>query len=186
MKRSLSKVIRFEVFKRDSFSCQYCGQKPPVVILEIDHIHPISLGGDNSQANLITACFDCNRGKSARLLNQVIDPISSQMEKEKERIKQLKEYNTFLISKRKKIDKAIEDVGIYWFNIFKDEKDKYCFGESRIPSIKKFLETLPVEKIKEAMDIAHLRIDLEDDGSDFHIWKYFCGVCWGMIKGRKR
>lgn len=41
----LSKGIRFEVFKRDNFTCQYCGAKAPDVILEVDHINPVKLGG---------------------------------------------------------------------------------------------------------------------------------------------
>ncbi len=58
-RKSLSKKIRFEVFKKDSFTCQYCGSTPPSTVLEIDHINPVSLGGDNSIDNLITSCFDC-------------------------------------------------------------------------------------------------------------------------------
>lgn len=32
--------LRFEVFKRDNFTCRYCGQAPPTAILEVDHIIP--------------------------------------------------------------------------------------------------------------------------------------------------
>ncbi len=59
----VSKKIRFEVFKRDLFTCQYCGKKAPAVILEIDHIKPVSKDGTNDIENLVSACFDCNRGK---------------------------------------------------------------------------------------------------------------------------
>lgn len=54
---------RFEVFKRDGFICQYCGRRPPEVILEADHIVPKSKGGTDIIENLITACYECNRGK---------------------------------------------------------------------------------------------------------------------------
>lgn len=68
-KRSpISKMRRFEVFKRDGFICQYCGQRPPAVILEIDHIISVREGGKNDEPNLITSCFDCNRGKGATSL----------------------------------------------------------------------------------------------------------------------
>lgn len=67
----IPKSIRFEVFKRDSFRCQYCGKSAddPSVRLEVDHIIPVAKGGDNSIMNLITSCRDCNRGKGARELS---------------------------------------------------------------------------------------------------------------------
>lgn len=60
----LSNRVRYRVFKRDNFTCQYCGRKPPEVILEIDHRVPVSKCGTDDFDNLITACKDCNRGKS--------------------------------------------------------------------------------------------------------------------------
>lgn len=67
MKReNVSKKLRFEVFKRDSFTCQYCGAKAPDVILEVDHIKPVAKEGSSDILNLITACQACNAGKSDR------------------------------------------------------------------------------------------------------------------------
>lgn len=63
-RESIPKKTRFEIFKRDSFSCQYCGQSAPEVLLVIDHIVPVSKGGTSDIFNLITACQDCNSGKS--------------------------------------------------------------------------------------------------------------------------
>jgi hypothetical protein len=68
---SLSKKLRFEIFKRDSFTCQYCGKTPPDVILHVDHIHPVAHGGGDDPMNLITACSDCNLGKGAREITAV-------------------------------------------------------------------------------------------------------------------
>lgn len=64
-RRSLSKRLRFEVFKRDAFKCQYCGAAAPDVLLTIDHVKPVKGGGDDSLLNLITACAACNGGKAA-------------------------------------------------------------------------------------------------------------------------
>lgn len=63
-----SKKLRFEVFKRDCFTCQYCGAQPPNTTLEVDHIHPVAEGGKTAIDNLITACEPCNRGKGKQLL----------------------------------------------------------------------------------------------------------------------
>lgn len=60
---AVPKKTRFEVFKRDGFRCGYCGKTPPAVTLEVDHIEPVANGGEDDLYNLITACFDCNRGK---------------------------------------------------------------------------------------------------------------------------
>lgn len=70
---ALSKTRRFEVFKRDGFTCQYCGRRPDdgTTILEVDHIHPRAEGGTDDELNLITSCADCNRGKRAKLLAEV-------------------------------------------------------------------------------------------------------------------
>ena len=60
---AVGKRLRFEIFKRDSFTCQYCGQFPPHVILEVDHLTPRASGGSDDIENLVTSCFACNRGK---------------------------------------------------------------------------------------------------------------------------
>jgi hypothetical protein len=69
-RKAVSKSKRFQIFHRDGFICQYCGLRPPDVVLELDHIHPVSKGGDNSDVNLITACEACNRGKSDKVLSE--------------------------------------------------------------------------------------------------------------------
>ena len=68
-RRNIPKKTRFEVFKRDSFTCQYCGKTAPDVILELDHLKPVAKGGGNELLNLVTACQECNRGKGARELS---------------------------------------------------------------------------------------------------------------------
>jgi len=68
---AVGKRLRFEVFKRDGFCCQYCGRRPPDVVLELDHIDPRVSGGSDDELNLITSCFDCNRGKADKKLGDV-------------------------------------------------------------------------------------------------------------------
>ena len=61
--KTISISVRFDVFRRDNFTCVYCGRRPPEVKLEIYHNLAKSRGGSNSPENLVTACWDCNRGK---------------------------------------------------------------------------------------------------------------------------
>lgn len=87
----LSNKIRFEVFKRDGFKCQYCGKSAPDVVLNADHISPVAKGGKNDLLNLITSCFECNSGKSDRLLsdNSVVSIQRKQLEELSQRREQL-------------------------------------------------------------------------------------------------
>jgi hypothetical protein len=63
---TVSKRTRFEVLRRDEFTCQYCGLKAPEgTTLTIDHVVPVSLGGSDFPDNLVAACRDCNAGKSS-------------------------------------------------------------------------------------------------------------------------
>lgn len=55
--------LRFEVLKRDRFTCRYCGRRAPDVTLEVDHVTPRAAHGSDELENLVAACFDCNRGK---------------------------------------------------------------------------------------------------------------------------
>lgn len=64
----MTKKLRFQVLQRDNFTCQYCGAHGEGVVLEVDHIVPVSKGGRTELSNLITACFDCNRGKGSDLV----------------------------------------------------------------------------------------------------------------------
>lgn len=57
--------LRFEVLQRDGFTCQYCGQSAPSVVLDVDHRLSVAEGGDDSLGNLVTACRACNVGKEA-------------------------------------------------------------------------------------------------------------------------
>ena len=60
----MSDSLRFQVLKRDNYTCQICGkQAKDGVQLEVDHIIPIAKGGKTVIDNLQTLCKQCNRGK---------------------------------------------------------------------------------------------------------------------------
>ncbi|MFN5538807.1 MAG: homing endonuclease associated repeat-containing protein [Candidatus Melainabacteria bacterium] len=65
--RDPSLRIRYQVLKRDNFSCSICGASPaknPAINLQIDHIKAWSKGGQTELINLQTLCSSCNLGKS--------------------------------------------------------------------------------------------------------------------------
>ena len=57
---------RRNLFKRDRFTCQYCGQQPGSEELTIDHVMPRSRGGLSSWENCVLACVECNTRKADR------------------------------------------------------------------------------------------------------------------------
>lgn len=64
-RKPISKRLRYEILRRDNHTCRYCGGTAPDVTLTVDHVIPVSLGGDNKPENLVAACRDCNAGKAS-------------------------------------------------------------------------------------------------------------------------
>lgn len=65
-RQPLKQGVRHEVLARDGFRCRYCGASAEEAKLHVDHIRPVSRGGDNDPGNLLTACSACNLGKGRR------------------------------------------------------------------------------------------------------------------------
>lgn len=64
--------LREAIKKRDDFTCCICGNsvyKEPNLLLEIDHIIPVSKGGCTVAENLQTLCWKCNRSKSNKIVS---------------------------------------------------------------------------------------------------------------------
>lgn len=187
--KGVSNKTRFNVFKRDGFVCQYCGQTPPTVILQVDHIIPVSKDGTNDLDNLVTSCFQCNSGKGAGDLTSIPQTVLEKLQRQKELTKQLAEYNKFLLEIRKTRLQSAERIGVYWCDLKPgrppSEKGRWMVSDDRLRSIKRFLEYLPEVEIYEAIDIAHTRIEPVGYRGDEKTWKYFCGVCWSKIKQKK-
>jgi 5-methylcytosine-specific restriction endonuclease McrA len=66
--RSLGAVrfCRENVYIRDNFTCQYCGDKMASRLLTLDHVVPVSKKGPKIWTNVVTACRDCNQRKANR------------------------------------------------------------------------------------------------------------------------
>ncbi|MFL7871388.1 MAG: HNH endonuclease [Anaerolineales bacterium] len=63
------KLTRREVFRRDNYTCQYCGRRDTA--LTVDHILPKRLGGEHTWTNVVAACPACNHRKGGRRLEEV-------------------------------------------------------------------------------------------------------------------
>ena len=66
---------RRNIFKRDRFTCQFCGRQPGSEALTIDHVVPRSQGGTSTWENCVLACIDCNARKADRTPEQARMPL---------------------------------------------------------------------------------------------------------------
>jgi 5-methylcytosine-specific restriction endonuclease McrA len=62
------KLTRREVFRRDNYTCQYCGKHDGG--LTVDHVLPRHLGGQHIWTNVVAACPSCNHRKGGRKLEE--------------------------------------------------------------------------------------------------------------------
>lgn len=149
-RKSISKKIRFEVFKRDGFTCQYCGRMAPDVILEVDHINPVANGGDNDIMNLITSCKDCNRGKGKRKLS-CKDEIKVQQEQLKE-LSQKREQLKMLIDWRTELSK-LDDMQVDAIEEIFKEKARSSLTETGRNDLKKYIKKYGFQNVLESTEI---------------------------------
>lgn len=173
-RKALSKKVRFEVFKRDGFECQYCGCPPSKAPLQVDHIHPVKEGGTNSIDNLVTSCQPCNLGKGATLLSMVPQSLKDKAKATKEHEAQIAAYSKVMIAKRERILADAWLVG----DIFTAEFMTDTMLKSQLTSIKNFNKQLGVHEVMDAMEQAVARgINRKED-----LFRYFCAICWARIK----
>lgn len=66
----MTNKLRSTIKERDDYTCQICGAstyEQDLLLLEIDHIIPVSKGGMSTPDNLQTLCWKCNRQKSDKM-----------------------------------------------------------------------------------------------------------------------
>jgi|ERR1700749_1184528 len=173
---AVSKKTRFDVFKRDGFKCQYCGRNPPIVILEVDHIIPVSKNGTDRIDNLVTSCFDCNRGKTNGLLTSLPRTTAEKTKELKERELQYKEYCKVMESIAAREQNEIEKVDEIYSSYF----NEFCLSDRfKNGSLRRFIKLIGFHKVERAMHNACTRVFDSDKAI-----KYFCGICWNEINNQ--
>lgn len=122
-RKSTGKRLRFEIFKRDNFICQYCGKQPPDVVLVVDHINPISNGGDNDPMNLITSCEVCNQGKADKLLTNISPRPDADLEwlEMQQEIVELRRYQIAKEERNRLTSLIISDLQELWWELVNEK-----------------------------------------------------------------
>lgn len=179
-RKNIPKSVRFEVFKRDSFTCQYCGRPAPDALLEIDHIVPVSKGGDNSLLNLITSCRDCNRGKTNRELSdnsavKVQKKQLDELQKRKELMEMMVEWKQEIMNIAEKEVDAIEE--------YIEAVTGYGLSSHGRSIIRREIRRFGFHEVYTASEISFERYYLNDTDFDKALYK-IGGICYNREKQR--
>ena len=179
-RKALAKKTRFEVFKRDSFTCQYCGRKAPDVLLQVDHIEPVAEEGTNDLLNLITSCADCNSGKSDRRLSDtsVLDRQRQQLEalqERKEQIEMMFQWQRGLLDLD---DEVVTQLAEFWT----EQIPGFNLNEHGLKELKSLKRRFEISELLQAMKVATEQYVVFSDGKPTHesvelAWKKVGGIC---------
>lgn len=168
---AVSKRTRFEVLRRDEYTCRYCRSSEGA--LTVDHVTPLALGGTDHPRNLVAACRDCNAGKSSAAPDSsTLDALSdAQIAYEKARA-------TVIAREQKKARSRRKD-----YDLFLDEWDATSPRYSELPAgwratVSTWLARgIPIERILDAMHIASSKNHLPSSA----VYPYMAKVVWNWI-----
>jgi len=190
-RKPISPKVRFEVFKRDSFRCQYCGRSAPDVILEVDHIQPVKEGGTNDLMNLITSCRECNQGKKDRVLDD-----KSMLEKQKKQLEELNERRLqleMMLKWREELlrmeEETISKLSQKWTQL---TGGRYGLNQNGLKTLRKIVKRFGVSEVLESMDIAAEQYFVTDEKgvitheSAEEAFNKISGICANRKKFREK
>lgn len=181
-RKAISKKTRFEVFKRDAFSCQYCGAKAPDAILHVDHIDPVSKSGSNEIVNLITSCEGCNLGKSDRRLDD--QSVLALQRKQLDELSARREQLQLMMQWRKGLksikQESTDQAAAYWA----EACHGYHLNEKGLAQLSSLVRRFGLSLVLEAMEISaerYLEFSLDEDratqASVENAWHKVGGIC---------
>lgn len=170
---AVSKRLRFEILRRDNFTCYYCGLKPPETELKVDHVLPVALGGKDEASNLVAACHDCNSGKTSIAPDS---PLVASVDTDAIR---------WAAAMQAAIDKASNDheaIRTYreeFYNAWHSYSRPMPMDENWRTSVENFrTRGLPIEILTDA---AHRAIGAQQIKPD-NKFKYACGIAWNRTR----
>ena len=180
-RKPIPKKMRFEVFKRDGFTCQYCGAKPPDVVLHVDHIVPVADGGGNEMDNLVTACQECNLGKGARLLDDdavahAVRARKEEYEERKEQLLEMYEWNLELI--------RLADEEIDALNDVIEQLTGYIMDDNAERKARNLIKSFGFAEVMASARIAFSKYRSGTDGEWNQAFRKIGGICYNRANPR--
>lgn len=173
---SITKRLRFEVFKRDGFTCKYCGRTPPKIILEPDHVIPVCEGGEDVINNLVAACFDCNRGKSGIPLIAIPESLEKDAKRRREKLRQVRWIRAIGLREKALEERKLDAISDTWMVAIGSNPDRYEITVEARETARQFLRRLPFCKVNKAASLVWKGRSADQQ------FRYFCGACWGMVR----
>jgi hypothetical protein len=175
---AVSRRLRFEVLKRDNYTCRYCGAKAPDVTLTVDHVIPTTLGGGDEPNNLVTACQPCNAGKSSvapeSSLVEDVDAAALLWAKAMERA------NAIRAKELGDLDDHLRQFDAVWRQGLTGQFD-YGRPYNWDQSVEAFLRHgLTLDDLKRSVLVAFTASIPVG-----RVWRYFCGCCWREVSRRQ-
>lgn len=172
---AVSKRVRYEILRRDSHSCRYCGAKAPDATLVVDHVVPVALGGSDESTNLVTACHDCNAGKSSTIPDgPLMADVDAKAAQWAEAMKIVAHGRAVERMERDQISEFLYD---HW-----EATRPNDYASSDLPSdweasIWSFMDAgLELGDLEELMSVALNARPVAEK------WRYFCGCCWKRVR----
>lgn len=168
---AVSKRTRYEVLRRDDFTCRYCRSKDNE--LHVDHVTPVSLGGSDKPDNLVAACKECNIGKASS------GPDAAMLNHLDEQTIAYEKARATVVARETKKAKAKRKV-------YKQVTDTWAACAPRYaelaPDWRVTVSTwigrgLSLERILEALEIACSKTHLPNHA----IYPYACKIAWNWI-----
>lgn len=179
-RKPVAKRLRFEVLRRDNHTCRYCGASAPDVRLAVDHVIPVVLGGTDDPSNLVTACVECNGGKTSVAPDQAtIDDVSNA---------QLRWARALEAAAEQRRSELRPDQHPATVAAFEEMWDQWTVGGRMVPRDDRWADSVRVwvsnglnlDDLTYYTDVAMRNATVRREDK----WRYFCGCCWNESRRR--
>lgn len=179
---AISRRLRFEILRRDNYTCRYCGSSSPDVTLTVDHVVPTALGGGDEPTNLVTACTDCNSGKSSVAPDQpIVEDVDATAMLFAKAIERANAIRRSQIEQNDAIGTEFNKIWLDWCP-WKDQGNYSGRPNDWATTIDTFVEN--GLGIRELNNFVYTAFMARGPGNRDR-WRYFCGCCWKEI-GRRQ
>lgn len=163
---AVSKRTRFEVLRRDNYTCRYCRSTENP--LTVDHVTPVSLGGTDDPSNLVACCVDCNSGKgSTNPDGETVEQVADDAVRWAAAMRQAAEIMADEVDEREE----------YWGEFLASWPQHRYLSPTMEATVLRFHDLgLPVSVMAEAAHAA---------GHNKGIWNreaYFAAICWKRVR----